>query len=227
MNDLLPQAYLIGLIVLLGGAAFVVARQILRVRRDESALARLGGGGSNADRASDPGTLYELASVQLRKRLYAEAADTLKQALKAAERDPVPNEARALMENALGFTLAAESKYPAAIRHYRSALRAKPDYPVALNNLAFALEKQLKPEEARAVYDQVLQLEPENKTARKRLRILDRRSGVAAGPSSGGSRTGLGIDGGGRASGEGRSGGKTGGKNRGKAGDSGRNDRAS
>ncbi len=194
MNDLLPQAYLIGLIVLLGGAAFVVARQILRVRRDELALVRLGGAGIPAERPSDPGTLYELASVQLRKRLYAEAADTLKQALKAAERDPVPNEARALMENALGFTLAAQNKYPVAIRHYRSALRAKPDYPVALNNLAFALEKQLKPEEARATYEQALQLEPDNKTARKRLRTLDRRSGVIEGDGPGGSGSGQ-VDG--------------------------------
>jgi tetratricopeptide (TPR) repeat protein len=223
MNDLLPQAYLIGLIVLLGGAAFVVARQILRVRRDETALMRLGGGGSDADRPNDPGTLYELASVQLRKRLYAEAADTLKQALKAAERDPVPDEARALMENALGFTLAAESKYPVAIRHYRAALRAKPDYPVALNNLAFALEKQIKPEEARALYDQVLQLEPDNKTARKRLRILNRRSGVIDSDGPGGSTgPGLGIDPGARVQGDGRSGGTP----RGKSRDSGRNDKA-
>lgn len=35
MSDLLPQAYLLGLIALLAGAAFVVGRQILRVRRDE------------------------------------------------------------------------------------------------------------------------------------------------------------------------------------------------
>ena len=178
MNDLLPQAYLLGLIVLLGGAAFVVARQILRVRRDEMALMRLGGGGSVSERPNDPGTLYELASVQLRKRLYAEAADTLKQALKAAERDPIPDEAKALMENALGFTLAAQNKYPVAIRHYRAALRAKPEYPVALNNLAFALEKQLKPDEARSTYEQALKLEPDNKTARKRLKTLNRRSGL-------------------------------------------------
>lgn len=213
MNDLLPQAYLIGLIVLLGGAAFVVARQILRVRRDETSLIRLGGGGSSADRPSDPGTLYELASVQLRKRLYAEAADTLKQALKAAERDPVPDEARALMENALGFTLAAQSKYPVAIRHYRAALRAKPEYPVALNNLAFALEKQLKPDEARATYEQALQLEPDNKTARKRLKTLDRRRGVLVADSADSADSGLGI--------EADSRGKTSGSSRNKAGDQG------
>ena len=43
MDHLLPQAYLIGLIVLLGGAAVVVARQIFRVRRDEATLNRLEG----------------------------------------------------------------------------------------------------------------------------------------------------------------------------------------
>ena len=41
MDFSLPQAYLIGLLVILGGAAVLVARQILRVRRDELALIRL------------------------------------------------------------------------------------------------------------------------------------------------------------------------------------------
>jgi cytochrome c-type biogenesis protein CcmH/NrfG len=57
---------------------------------------------------------------------------------------------------------------------------------VALNNLAFALEKQAKPEEARALYQQVLELEAGNRTARKRLSLLERRSGTSSsgkGPS--------------------------------------------
>jgi len=88
------------------------------------------------------------------------------------------------MENAMGFSLAAQSKYPAAIRHYRSAIKAKPDYPVALNNLAFALEKQAKLEEARQAYSQVLELDPGNKTALKRLKSLDRRAGVPSGKAA-------------------------------------------
>ena len=48
---------------------------------------------------------------------------------------------------------------------------------MALNNLAFALEKQLKPDEAKEAYDKVLLLEPTNKTARKRLKLLGRQSG--------------------------------------------------
>jgi Flp pilus assembly protein TadD len=115
--------------------------------------------------------------VQLRKRLHSQAADTLKLALKRAESEQAPAEARALIENALGFALAAQNKYPVAVRHYRAALRAKADYPVALNNLAFALEKQQKPEEAEELYRQALVLDPGNRTARKRLKRLERRQG--------------------------------------------------
>lgn len=176
MQDLLPQAYLIGLIVLLAIAAIVVGRQILRVRRDEVALARLGGNaGAEQDRPADAAGLYELASVQLRKRLYGQAADNLKLALRRADAEQAPDEARALIENALGFALAAQNQIPAAIRHYRAALRARADYPVALNNLAFALEKQQKLEEAEGLYQKVLGLEPGNRTASKRLKRIEAR----------------------------------------------------
>jgi len=193
MNELLPQLYLVGLIGLLGGASFFVGRQILRVRLDEQALSRLGGGRASDGAPQDAAGLYELASVQLRKRLYGQAGDTLRKALKQADAEQVPAEARALIENAMGFALAAQGKYATAIRHYRSALRAKADYPVALNNLAFALEKQAKPEEARTLYEQVLSLEEGNRTARKRLRLLERRAvNVAPAPSE--TTRGLGDD---------------------------------
>jgi Flp pilus assembly protein TadD len=170
MDFSLPQAYLTGLLVLLSGAAVVVARQILRVRRDESSLARLESQLREGDQ--NVADLYELGSVQLRKRLYGQAAETLRLAAKRAGDEPA--EARAVIENALGFCLAAQSNYTGAIRHYRAALKAKTDYPVALNNLAFALEKLHKPEEARSTYEQVLQLDQANKTARKRLQRLNR-----------------------------------------------------
>jgi tetratricopeptide (TPR) repeat protein len=178
MNEILPQTYLIGLIVLLGGAAVVVARQILRVRSDEVTLARLEGA-RDKDQVQDSASLYELASVQLRKRLFGQASDNLKRALQRASEEGAPREAQALIQNALGFSLAAQSNYQAAIRHYRSAVKAKPDYAVALNNLAFALEKQGKPEDAMATYGKVLALDPANATARKRLNTLERRSGTS------------------------------------------------
>lgn len=180
MNELLPQAYLIGLIVLLGAAAVLVGRQILRVRRDELALARLGGNGGSEGAPKDAAGLYELGSVLLRKRLYGQASDTLRRAQRQAEVEKAPDEARALIENALGFSLAAQAKYQPSLRHYRAALKAKADYPVALNNLAYALEKLQKFEEARDVTQQVLALEPANKTALKRLKLLERRRGVAS-----------------------------------------------
>jgi Flp pilus assembly protein TadD len=175
MRELLPQAYLIGLIGLLTVAAVAVGRQILRVRRDEVALARLGGPVGSDGSPDDSGGLYELGSVQLRKRLYGQASDSLRKALRKAEQEKAPDEALALIENALGFALAAQGRYPAAVRHYRAALKARADYPVAMNNLAFALEKQQKPDEARRLYQQVLELETANSTARKRLRLLERR----------------------------------------------------
>ena len=176
MDALLPQAYLIGLIVLLGVAAIVVARQIWRVRADEVTLAKLER--NDSTKPSDAASLYELGSVQLRKRLYGQAAESLKLALKKAEAEKEPAEARAVIQNALGFALAAQNNYKAAMRHYKLALEAKPAYPVALNNLAYALEKQLKLEEARETYERVLGLDATNKTARKRLKLLERKVGT-------------------------------------------------
>ncbi|MEB3353493.1 MAG: tetratricopeptide repeat protein [Cyanobacteriota bacterium] len=192
MDTLLPQAYLIGLVAILLVAAFVVGRQIWRVRRDEVTLARLDGKGDQApDSAAE---LYELGSVQLRKRLYGQAVDNLKRALRRAEVDGEPSEAQALIENALGFGLAAQTNYKTAVRHYRSALAAKPDYPVALNNLAYALEKLSQFEDAQQTYQRVLELEPSNKTARKRLQRLERtdlaRPATRSGDPITGSKTG-------------------------------------
>jgi Flp pilus assembly protein TadD len=173
MDALLPQAYLIGLVVILTVAAVAVGRQVWRVRRDELSLARLERKGS--EQGGSAADLYELGSAQLRKRLYGQATDTLKQALKKVQREAEPPEALALIENALGFALAAQNNYKAAVPHYRKALQAKADYPVALNNLAFALEKQRKTDEARQTYEQALALDPGNRTAQKRLNLLGRR----------------------------------------------------
>ena len=170
MDVSLPQAYLVGLLLLLGTASVLVARQILRVRRDESALARLEAQAKGSEKSA--ADLYELASVQLRKRLYGQATENLKLAAKRASGEP--SEAQALIENALGFALAAQSNYNGAIKHYRAALRAKSDYPVALNNLAFALEKQQKSDEAKETYAKVLELDAANKTAQRRLKRLER-----------------------------------------------------
>ena len=170
--NLLPQTYLLGLVGLLAIVAVVVGRQFFRVRRDEARLIELEKSDTASSRqASD---LYELGSVQLRKRLYPQAAATLKQALKRLSGEP--DEARALIENALGLCLAAQKDYSGATKHYKLALKAKADYPVALNNLAFAQEKLLKDAEAISLYEQTCSsLEPNNSTAKKGLKKLKRR----------------------------------------------------
>ena len=183
MESLLPQTYLLGLIGLLAIVAVVVGRQLLRVRRDEQALIRL----EQADAAGsrDSGDLYELASVQLRKRLYSQASATLRQAVKRLSNEP--QEARALIQNALGFSLAAQKDFSTAIRHYKLALQAKADYPVALNNLAFAEERLRNRDAACELYQKVLTLEPNNATAKKRLRRLERAANRQTGSRTGAS----------------------------------------
>ena len=170
MNSLLPQTYLLGLIGLLAIVAVIVFRQFLRVRRDEQSLLKMEQ--DKVASSKDAGALYELASVQLRKRLYPQAIVTLRQAVKKLNDEP--DEARALIENALGYALAAEKDFTTAVRHYKSALRAKENYPVAINNLAFAQERLLENEKACALYRQALDIDPKNKTARKRLKRLER-----------------------------------------------------
>ena len=66
--------------------------------------------------------------------------------------------------------------YPVIGAHGDRIIEA--DYLVALNNLAYALEKLQKPEEARSTYQAVLAMEAENKTALKRLKTLERRAGI-------------------------------------------------
>ncbi len=173
MNILQPQTYLIGLIGLLAIVAVLVGRQLLRVRKDEMKLLRLEkAGASSSKEAAD---LYELASVQLKKRLYTQATGTLRQALRKLKDEP--DEAKALIENALGFAIAAQDDFEAAVIHYRAALSAKEDYPVALNNLAYAQQRLNKPNEALELYKKVLTIEPNNKTAAKQLKRLEKNQG--------------------------------------------------
>ncbi len=169
MDFSLPQAYLLGLIGILAVFAILVGRQLLRVRSDEIRLIKLEK--SDVTTSKEASKLYELASVQLRKRLYPQATSTLKKALKNLANEP--DEAKALIENALGFALAAQDNFQSAINHYKSALQAKEDYPVALNNLAFAQTRLNQDQEAIATYQKVLKLDPKNKTAQKQLKRIE------------------------------------------------------
>ena len=166
----LPQTYLIGLCFLLVIISILVGRQLYKVRKDEMKLIKLEKEDSKTN--EDSAKMYELASVQLKKRLYPQATTTLKQALKKL--DGEPEEAKALIENALGFALAAQNDFKSAVIHYKKALIAKSDYPVALNNLGFAYQRLLKEDEAYKNYQEVLKLDPNNKTAISQIKRLER-----------------------------------------------------
>tara|TARA_Y100001968_G_scaffold326209_1_gene368862 strand:- start:1666 stop:2223 length:558 start_codon:yes stop_codon:yes gene_type:complete len=170
MNISLPETYLIGLSSLLLIIAILVGRQLLKTRKDELKLTRLEKTGIAG--SDDAGELYELASVQIRKRLYPQASSTLRKALQKL--DSEPNEAKALIENALGFSLAAQNDFKGAVSHYKTALKAKENYPVALNNLAFAKQRLMQTDEAYELYNKVLKIDPTNKTAMKEFKKLQR-----------------------------------------------------
>ena len=166
----LPQTYLIGLCLLLFIIAVLVGKQLYKVRKEEMTLINLEKLDSKTE--EDAAKMYELASVQLNKRLYPQATSTLKKALKKIDNEP--NEAKALLENALGFALAAQNDFKSAVVHYKKALSAKAEYPVALNNLGFAYQRLLKENDAYQNYKEVLKIDPNNKTAISQIKKIER-----------------------------------------------------
>lgn len=170
-SPLLPVGYLLLLVVLLASASWFVIRQVLNTRRAEGQFGKLQG--KVREKTAAATDYYELASLQLDKKLYRQAIANLQQALKQGEAEP--DEVKALIYNALGFAYAAQEQYDLAIRQYKEALKCKPAYPTALNNLGFAYEKKQLIKQALEVYNEALQLEPENKTAQARQKSLSKR----------------------------------------------------
>ena len=69
----------------------------------------------------------------------------------------------------LGLALWQAGKLDDAIRHYRQALRLKPDYDEAHNNLGLALAAAGRPDEAMAEYRETVRLRPGNAEAHVNL----------------------------------------------------------
>lgn len=170
MNTALPIFYLSLLLGLLAVAAIVLLRQILKTQRVEGTLSKL-----QSKLTKEPGTpqeYYELGSIYLDKRVYAQAITLFQKALKS---DDLPEAESALVYNALGFAYFAQEQYDLAIRQYKEALKVDPNYVVALNNMGHAYEKKQLSAPALEAYEQVLQLEPDNATAKRRAESLRKR----------------------------------------------------
>ena len=169
MPSSLPQTYLIILSSLLFILAIVVGRQVIKVRSNEIKLSKLEK--KININSSNVEELYKLGSAQLNKRLYPQATNTLEKALEKIQGEP--DDAKAIIENAMGFSLAAQDKFKEAIKHYENAIKAKSNYPVAMNNLAFAKQKVSKDDEAYKLYNEVLKLDPNNQTANKQIKKMN------------------------------------------------------
>ncbi len=166
------QSYLIILFIVLIIISIFVFRQFLRIRKEELNLVKFEQKG--LDSLTQASELYEFGSIQIKKRLYDEATKTF---LKAVEfYDNEPPEAKAIIENALGFSYAAQNEFKKAIKHYNFAIKSLPEYPVALNNLASAQQRLLEYDLAYETYKKVLLIDPSNKTALKKTKELEKRN---------------------------------------------------
>ncbi len=164
--------YLGILLGLLSIATFFVVKQVWVTRRVELTLSDLQTKLTNGK--GDAVEYYELGSILLDKKLYAQAAVYLKKALKELSKEGT-SENEVLVHNALGYAYFAQDQFDSAIRQYNEALKISPGYVTALNNLAHAYErKQLMPQ-ALETYEKSLTAEPKNETAQRRAASLRKR----------------------------------------------------
>jgi tetratricopeptide (TPR) repeat protein len=170
MKENSPIVYIAVLVVILLAAGVSVLKEVIKTRKLESALSRLQG--KLQDATGTAAEHYELGSVYLDKKLFAQAIPQFQKAIKLRELEGADI---AAVYNALGYTYFAQEQYDLAVRHYKDALKNYPDYVVALNNLGHVYEKKSLTTKAIEVYDKALELEPKNETAKRRSESLKKR----------------------------------------------------
>jgi tetratricopeptide (TPR) repeat protein len=171
MDESLPIVYLSVLLLLLGGTAIFLFRQIFQTRQVENRFSKL-----QKKLQQEKGTAqeyYELGSIYLDKKLYIQSINLFQKALKF-DKDVDP-ENKALVYNALGFAYFAQEQYDLAIRNYKEALKLYPEYAIALNNLGNVYERKQMVSKALETYEATLKLEPNNEVAKRRAESLRKR----------------------------------------------------
>ncbi len=164
MDSTLAIAYLGVLVVLLAGVTWLVVRQILKARSLESVISDLQP--KLQKEKGTPEDYYQLGSVYLRKKLYAQAIALFNKALKEGG-DNNPE-----VYNALGFSYFSQEQYDLAIKNYKEAIALQDGYVTAINNLGHAYEKKKLLPQAIEMYEQALKLDEKNETAKRRVTSL-------------------------------------------------------
>jgi tetratricopeptide (TPR) repeat protein len=170
METSLPIIYLFVLLVLLGSAGWAIIRQVLKTRKVETSLSRL-----EKKLKKERGTVqeyYELGSIYLEKKMFAQSITLLQKALKGSDAE---EENLAPVHNALGFAYFGQEQYDRAIREYKEALKQNPEYVTALNNLGLAYERKKLTAQALETYEEALKHEPNNAIAKRRAESLRKR----------------------------------------------------
>jgi tetratricopeptide (TPR) repeat protein len=174
-NQNLLTVYLGAFLLLLSVAAFFIVKQILKTTKIENSLKKL-----EKKLKSEPGTIpeyYELGSIYLEKKMFAQAIVMLKKAIKV-EGEGSPEMSPVF--NALGYAYFGQEQYDLAIRQYKEAIKLEPEYVMAMNNLGHAYEQKKLTSQALDIYEQALVLEPNNQTAKLRSESLRRRLVVSS-----------------------------------------------
>jgi tetratricopeptide (TPR) repeat protein len=164
MDSNLAIAYLGALVFILAGVIWLVIRQIIKARSLEKVISDLQP--KLQKEKGTPEDYYQLGSVYLRKKLYAQAIALFNKALKEGGSN-VPE-----VYNALGFSYFAQEQYDLAIKNYKEAISLQDGYITAINNLAHAYEKKRLIPQAIEMYEQVLTLDDKNEIAKRRLTSL-------------------------------------------------------
>lgn len=170
MENSLPLIYLSVLLGLLAFAGVSVIRQVLKTRKVETALTRL-----EKKLKEERGTVqeyYELGSIYSDKKMFAQSIMLFQKAIKGIDAE---EENLAPVHNALGFAYFCQEQYDIAIREYKEALRANPEYVTALNNLGHVYEKKKLTNQALQMYEEALKYEPNNVISKRRAESLRKR----------------------------------------------------
>jgi tetratricopeptide (TPR) repeat protein len=171
MSENLPVAYLSVLLILLGVSAIFILLQIFKTSKIERTFSKL-----QKKLKQEQGTAkeyYELGSIYLDKKLFVQSISLFQKALKS--KDEIEPENQALIHNALGYAYFAQEQYDIAVREYKEALKLYPEYAIALNNLGNVYEKKQLVPQALEAYERVLEIEPNNSTAKRRAQSLRKR----------------------------------------------------